>query len=191
MTKGLSDQMYHRVFRLVRRGVDNHAIAATLGLPLKTVENLVSRFKNNSSIAGNTTDTLSDSPGTTVHTGQSHLDFFIFAKTRFVEVDVNGDFIIKNIERIDVELSKINASDWKTVAFKMSGVKEVDEAAMELLLTFHREFLKRGRYSGILDPSPTCETFLEKHDKISIPVFGTEAAFEENAFTLKAPTIRK
>jgi hypothetical protein len=45
----ISEDMYHRVYRLMNRGTDPRLIAAALDLPLRTILNVISRLRKNQS----------------------------------------------------------------------------------------------------------------------------------------------
>jgi len=179
----ISQEMYHRIYRLSKKNVSIHSIAATLRLPLRTVMGVVNRLdrpdtkaeKENPS--GNKTDTADDS---------EFLDIYFYPKTRYAVVDLVGMVSEEHTHHLQTELEKVVASSWKAVAVRMHDVTMLSETAGKVLLTVKGSFDALGRYFALLDPAPSIESDLIKFElETKIPIFGTERAFEETAFSKK------
>ena len=180
----LSKDTYHRLYWYAQRNVDPHRIAAALNLPLKTVSHLISRLKSDSIV------TLTAAPKTAAWPQQKpseetiFLDIFVFSKTRYTVIDINGFVCKDTIPKLKEEFKKIAGFGWLPLALRMADVQIVDTMGIDALLSLHSDFKKNGRYMAILDPSPGLEPVFKKHDlDEKIPIFGTERAFEESAFS--------
>jgi len=174
-------EMYHRIYRLAVRKVSADQIAITLDLPINTVRSVIKQFFSNKS-------PMKEVPSKQKSTSeqQSYLDIYILQRLRISILDINGMVTEEHNARLQEELDKILDSNLRLVALLMSNVKKIDEAGFSTILNFHKKFLAKGRYSGILDPSRETENFLQANELESkIPVFGTEKAFEENALKTK------
>ena len=177
----LSDEIYHRLYRLTKRHVDPKVIANTLHLPLKTVNNLITRI--------NTPD---PSPGMEIAENGvkensvpeiGFLDVYYYQKTRFALIKLVGTLNEENSDILNKELQKVLGSFYKAAAIKMSDVVSMDEAASRNLLDYNEIFQKDSKFLAILDPSKAIEPqLLEFQLEGAIPIFGTERAFEEAAF---------
>lgn len=112
------------------------------------------------------------------------LDVFVFSKTRYTVIDINGFVCKETLAKFKEEFKKIAGAGWMPLALRMADVQAVDTVAIDALLSLHNEFKKNGRYMAILDPSPGLEPVFKQHDlDVKIPIFGTERAFEESAFS--------
>ncbi len=184
----LSQELYHRIYWYAKRNVDPRVIAHTLKIPLKTVEHLIERLSSPDSpkkvSKGESVEAPSRPlPSSIAAPTRDFLDIFAFAKTRWTVIDISGMVTKANIEKLHMELEKLLGSDWKTVALRMADVKDIDKDGFAALKTFHESFVAMRRYAAILDPSPEVDRFLAARDPdFTIPVFGTEIAFEERAF---------
>ena len=180
----LPKDTYHRLYWYAQRNVDPHRIAAALNLPLKTVSHLISRLK---------TEAIAQPAATQKATARSQekpseetifLDVFVFSKTRYTVIDINGFVCKETLAKFKEEFKKIAGTGWMPLALRMADVQAVDTVAIDALLSLHNEFKKNRRYMAILDPSPGLEPVFKQHDlDEKIPIFGTERAFEESAFS--------
>jgi anti-anti-sigma factor len=108
----------------------------------------------------------------------------MFSKTRYSVIDINGFICKETIPRLNEEFRKIAGAGWLPLALRMTDVQNIDTAGIDALLSLHGDFMKSGRYMAILDPSPGLEPVFKQHGlDEKIPIFGTERAFEESAFS--------
>ncbi len=174
----LSIEMYHRLYRLIKRKIDPRSIAATLNLPLKTVTNVISRIEQ--------TGNQKDQPEVTVETPE-FLDIYFIPKIRYGLIQLVGNLIAPKLEQVQIELEKVANAPWKAVALQLTDVQSIDSEASAMLMSFNQRFAKIGRFFAILDPSPYIEDDLKDLGiDGSIPIFGTERAFEDAAFSKKS-----
>lgn len=181
--KDISIDIYHRIYRMGVRKVPLDQIACTLDLPIKVIKNIVEKLfpvsKEPSYNEGKKT------LKTYYPEKQPYLDIYISQRLRFSIIDLNGMVTDTNINRLQEELNKVLKSTLKTIAIRMSNVKAINETGLSTILSFQKDFSKRGRYTAILDPSKETEALIiEKEVEKVIPIFGTEKAFEENALKI-------
>ncbi len=159
-------------------------IAASLNLPLKTVQHFVDRFKTEktAALAKSEKESTDQSPIAPSDKG-NFLDIFIFTKTRYSVVDISGSLDKQHIDKFTDVLKKTMASQRNPLALKMTDIQHIDKTGAETLVSLHAECKQMGRYCAILDPSEVIEPVLKQFgiDK-KIPIFGTELGFEEHAF---------
>jgi anti-anti-sigma factor len=180
----VSEDMYHRVYRLMKRDIDSRLIAAALSLPLRTVLNVIARLKKNEAMDSGTGQSVSLHKK--VSNRQLFLDIYFLAKTRYALLQLVGYLVKEQAETLELELQKVQSSVWKAVAVKMSDVAAMDETGARLLLRFCESLRQRERFVAILDPSPEIEQSITRYGfEEKIPIFGTEHAFEEKAFLRK------
>ena len=179
----LPKEIYHRLYWYAKKNIDPARIAASMGLPMKTVNHFIERFKLEKDLAkpkvqGHSKAALPIDDGK-----ENFLDIFIFSKTRHTVVDINGFIDKKTSGKLKEMLQKAKSFHRNPVALKLTGVQCIDHVGAETILFLYAEFKQRGRYCAILDPSVAIEPLLKQfgiEDKI--PIFGTEIAFEEHAF---------
>ncbi|NLG19171.1 MAG: hypothetical protein GX556_17750 [Fibrobacter sp.] len=177
----LSDEIYHRLYRLIKRQVDPKIIATTLHLPLKTVLNLITRIKAPDTFLGMEIAETSTKEKPVSEIG--FLDVYYYQKTRFALIKLIGTLNEENSDILNKELEKGLGSFFRATAIKMSEVVSIDEAASRNLLNYNETFQKNKKFLAILDPSKAIEPqLLEFQLEGTIPIFGTERAFEEAAF---------
>lgn len=180
----ISEEMYHRIYRLIKRNYNAHTIAATLKLPVHTIQSVINRLKKQSSSSAHSTRTSSGDASSSFDS--EFLDIYVYYKTRYAIVDLVGTLSDSYTKHLKTELDKIATSSWKAVAIRMTDVTSISETASAVLLNTKEKFNKNVRYLALLDPSPTIENDLSNHNlESAIPVFGTERAFEEAAFSKK------
>ncbi len=183
----LSMEMYHRIYRLAMRKINSNQIAATLDLPVSTVKNVIKRFfadANKRKVKGSDNDIKKR---VSVENEQSYLDIYFPHKARFSVVDLNGMVTKKFDSRLKTVLDDILSSNKKIVALRMAHVKSIDNTGLSTILSFYSNFLAKGRYAAILDPSTKIESFIKENElENNIPIFGTEKALEEHALKIKA-----
>ncbi|KMQ51984.1 hypothetical protein CHISP_0973 [Chitinispirillum alkaliphilum] len=170
----LSDTMYRRLYRLMKRNIEPAVIASTLKLPLSTVQGIISKLHQSSGAKSSLTSKAND----------RYLDIYFFAKTRYAKLQLVGMAVQGTLKELEVEFEKIESSKWKAVAIEMCDVVELDKAASEMILQFYHEMHKTGRYVAILDPSGNIDPSLQKFGlEGTVPIFGTTNAFEDKAFS--------
>lgn len=176
-----SQDIYHRIYRLTKRNVRPPLIAATLGLPLEAVQNIVTRLRSPVQEPEEVPETRDFEPE---ESGELFLDVILMPKSRYAVLDISGMPIEHLRERMESELNKALNSTWKAVALKVSDVERIDTTGVGLLLKFHKDFTRKGRYTALLDPSPAVEKIIQKEGLDEhIPIFGTERSFEDHAFS--------
>lgn len=179
----ISEEMYHRFYRLHKRNIPPEAIANTLNLPLRTVKQLINRM--------NMTHSKTPKKVTTVQNpvkseNADYLDIYFYTKTRYSIIQLVGVLTEKYSENLDKELQKSLTSSWKAIALEMSNVSLIDETCSDLIISYYQNFLEKDKFLAILDPSPAVDSqLMELKLEGNVPVFGTELAFEENAFRKK------
>jgi len=181
----LSEEMYRRIYRLIKRQVDPKVIANTVNIPLRTVESILSRFEKN---AGNEFDFDTESDSGTVQSNEtSFLDIYMYTKTRYAILQIVGTLTSEYLVQFTEELEKAYNSSLKALAVRLSDITSIDEAAGIILCKYNEKFLAYGKYFALLDPSPQLEAHLVefKIDQ-AIPIFGTERAFEDAAFSRRS-----
>ena len=185
-SKEVSEEIYHRIYRLIKRRVNAHTIAATLHLPVRTVLGVINRLERAESTASDQAEESSVSKEGTAPADTDYLDIYFYPKTRYAILDLVGALSDNNAGLLKTELEKVFATSWKALAIRMSNVQQVSTAAIDVLLAGREEFLKLGRFIGLLDPASSIElTLASSNIESAIPIFGTERAFEDAAFAKK------
>lgn len=83
-------------------------------------------------------------------------------------------------------------STWKAVAIRVTDASAMDETGYTILKNFYTQMELKGRFIALLDPCPAVELLLKQfNDSSSVPIFGTESAFEEHAFSKRNTTTWK
>jgi anti-anti-sigma regulatory factor len=185
-SKEVSEEIYHRIYRLIKKRHSAHTIAATLHLPLRTVLGVINRLeRTEATMASHTADnTPKDTPDGSSES--NYLDIYFYPKTRYAILDLVGVLSEENTTQLKTEIQKALDSSWKAVAIRMSHVQVLSEAAAGIILASKDDFTALGRFMGLLDPAPAIEeTLTITHLEDSIPIFGTERAFEDTAFAKK------
>ena len=184
--KELPEQLYRRIYRLHHQKVDLRLIAAALNIPIMTVQNVIER------LGGEVAPHHKGKPATADHGTNSkakHLDqlvAFTFNKIRFAVVDVAGPLTGENSLILAKELKTVMDLEFKAASINLSEVSDLDQEGIKTILDFQSEYVSRGRYVALLDPSPEIESVIaSSHLDDKIPIFGTERAFEEAAFVLE------
>lgn len=180
----LSENIYHRVYQLVKRNVDLRIIAATLNLPLRSVLNVIARIEKNG--LGDEKKNSTPNDEKTLLQKPAFLDSYFVPRNRYAILQFVG-FVVKEMkEKIEAEFLIVKLSTWKIVAIQLTEVTVIDETGVDLLLNFCAEIKSRDRFIALLDPSLELESTLAKYQVESkVPIFGTKWAFEENAFNSK------
>jgi len=189
MSPELSEDMYRRIYRLIKRQIDPRVIANTLNIPLRTVESIIGRY-GKTSIEDFTSDTDSDS-GDMAEKG--FLDIYNYPKTRYSIIQIVGTLTKEHINQFNEELEKTSTTAIKALAIRMTDISSIDSDGAGVLIRYYERFQTYGKYFALLDPSPELETPLNNLKVAeTIPIFGTERAFEEAAFVRRsAGTIRR
>jgi anti-anti-sigma regulatory factor len=184
----LSENIYHRVYQLVKRNVDLRIIAATLNLTLRSVLNVIARIERSGLDDKKGFDRIYDIPEKTQK--PAFLDTYFVPRNRYAVLQFVG-FVVKEMKaKIEAELLIVKLSSWKTIAIQLTEVTAIDETGAHLLLAFCAEMKSRDRYIALLDPSMELESTLTHYQfESKVPIFGTKWAFEENALNSKnSPT---
>jgi anti-anti-sigma regulatory factor len=180
----VSDEIYHRIYRLIKRRINAHTIAATLHLPVRTVLSVINRLEKKDTatqLPQATSEQNNESPD-----NNEYLDIYFYPKTRYAILDLVGALSERYIDQLKIEVDKVIQSSWKAVAIRMNDVYLLVEPAASQLLSAYEKYTTLGRYLALLDPSPSIEQDLLKYNlEPTIPIFGTERAFEEAAFAKK------
>ncbi|HEX2959272.1 MAG TPA: STAS domain-containing protein [Chitinispirillaceae bacterium] len=188
----LSQEMYTRIYRLYKRNINAQTIATTLNIPLRTVLSVINRFES----AGNANQEekadlqMNNEPAT--ENSSTFLDVYTYAKTRYMIIEFVGVLTDNYADTITKELQKILSSNWKAVGLKMNDVRLIDKSIADIILAYHQKCSSVAKFFAILDPSPQIEPHLKQFNiENTIPVFGTERAFEDNAFSKKTSNFTK
>jgi ABC-type transporter Mla MlaB component len=182
----ISEDMYHRVYRLMRRDIDSRLIASALNLPLRTVLNVIARLKKNE-LADQQSPLLPAGEEKKSISAATFLDVYCLTKTRYSMLQLVGHLVKEEMQILEQELQKVETSVWKAVAIRMSDVVELDAACARLLLDFFTRMTSHERFVAILDPPARIEKqLIEFKIEGKVPIFGTERTFEEHAFPRKA-----
>ncbi|NLD94101.1 MAG: STAS domain-containing protein [Fibrobacter sp.] len=189
MSPELSEEMYRRIYRLIKRQIDPRVIANTLNIPLRTVESIIGRF-GRTSPDELTSDTGLDSKETTE---KGFLDIYNYPKTRYSIIQLVGTLTKEYVNQFNDELEKISATAIKALAIRMSDLSSIDSDGAGVLIKYFEHFHAHGKYFALLDPSSELEASLNTLKVTeTIPIFGTERAFEEAAFSHRSPgTIKR
>jgi anti-anti-sigma regulatory factor len=180
----LPKDAYHRLYWYVQRNVDPHRIAAALNLPVKTVLHLIGRLKSETVSPPAATPKIPARSPKKPSDKNIFLDMFVFSKTRYTVVDINGFVCKETIPKLKEGFKKIAGTGRLPLALRMSDVQSIDKSGIDEVLSLHADFKKNGRYMALLDPSPGLEPVFKQHNlDEKIPIFGTERAFEESAFS--------
>jgi anti-anti-sigma regulatory factor len=178
----LSQEMYHRLYKLIKRKIDPHTIAVTLNLSVKTLSNIIFRLEQS---AQSTTSEISSLTKQNDR-DSDFLDIYLFPKTRYAIIQLVGTLINQYTSLLSSELEKTFKSSWKAVALQLTDVTVIDDTASTIMLEFHQRYLNFGRYLALLDPSPEIEhQLIDLKIEGIIPIFGTERAFDDAAFSKK------
>jgi anti-anti-sigma regulatory factor len=181
----ISEDMYHRVYRLMNRGTDPRLIAAALDLPLRTILNVISRLRKNQSTEPEVQEKSEREKGK--KGSGSFLDVYFLTKTRYTVMQLVGYCTKEQEPVLETELQKAQTSSWKTIAIRMTDVTAMDDLTAKRLLEFCVSIKARERFIAILDPSPPIEeVILLAGFEGKVSIFGTEHAFEEEAFSRRA-----
>jgi anti-anti-sigma regulatory factor len=187
----LSEEMYKRIYRLIKRQIDPRIIATTLHIPVRTIEGIVSRI-DRTSVEVNEDEIQKITKESLENADRGFLDIYFYSKTRYGIIQVVGTLIGEHLEAFSLELNKAYEISLKAVAIRMTDVTMIDEEAGKMILKFHEKFQSLGRFSALLDPQPAIESSLSQfHLDTDIPIFGTERAFEDAAFSRRNPSIIK
>ncbi|MGE5669828.1 MAG: STAS domain-containing protein [Fibrobacterota bacterium] len=189
MSPELSEEMYRRIYRLIKRQIDPRAIGNTLNIPLRTVESIISRY-GKTSIEDLTSDATLDSDDTAE---KGFLDIYNYPKTRYSIIQIVGTLTKEHIDQFNDELEKTSTTAIKALAIRMSDISSIDSDGAGVLMKYFERFQTYGKYFALLDPAPELET-TRNNLKVAekIPIFGTERAFEEAAFSRRsAGTIKR
>jgi anti-anti-sigma regulatory factor len=190
-SRDTSEEMYHRVYRLIKRKLNPHTIAATLHLPLRTILGVINRIERNESPDDPTTASTIDAKLEPKQT-QEFLDIYFYPKTRYAIVDLVGVLTDSCCNQLIGEFEKAFTSSWKAIAIRMSDVVSISKSIIDIIIENKEKFTAAGRFLAILDPSPEIEqTLVDFNIETILPVFGTESAFEDAAFTKKGKTFTR
>lgn len=186
----ISEEMYRRIYRLIKRQIDPRVIATTVNIPLKTVEGIVSRFEKN--LIGELGNLEGLSNISEANEEKGFLDIYVYTKTRYAIIQVVGILTSENKDVFSQELEKVYQTSFKAFAIRMSDVTEIDEIICKLIVNYYEKFQSYSRYLALLDPAPEIDGLLAQFRVDSVvPVFGTERAFEDAAFSRKVSTVIK
>ncbi|MDD5673255.1 MAG: hypothetical protein PHC61_03760 [Chitinivibrionales bacterium] len=169
----LSQEIYHRIYRLFKKNTDAKLIATAVNLPIKMVQNIVSRFAH------------THPPSAARETvAISYLDILVMARGRYAVIELSGSMTADQHEVMEREFAKILQLSYKALALRMTDTAALDEKGISALLAFADQCRQKGIYVAILDPGLSVEPVIcESELDAKLPVFGTETVFEKNAFT--------
>ncbi len=184
MSPELSEDMYRRIYRLIKRQIDPRVIANTMNIPLRTVEGIIGRY-GKTSLEDLTSGTGLDSEETTE---KGFLDIYNYPKTRYSIIQIVGTLTKEHVNQFNDELEKTSTTAIKALAVRMSDISSIDSDGAGVLIKYFERFQTYGKYFALLDPPPELEASLNALKVAeAIPIFGTERAFEEAAFSRRSP----
>lgn len=182
--KMLSENIYHRVYQLVKRNVDLRIIAATLNLPLRTVLNVIARIEKSGLDEKKGFASIEEPVAKTPK--QAFLDTYLVPRNRYAVLQLVGFVVGETKPKLEQEFLVVRLSAWKIIAIQLTEVTTIDESGAGLLLDFCMEMRSRDRFIALLDPAMEIEPMLTKFQfEGKIPIFGTKWAFEESALNNK------
>jgi anti-anti-sigma regulatory factor len=174
----ISMTVYRRIYRLVRKNIEPQVIAATVNLPLKTVQGVIDRF------AAARQGRLDEYIDQREQIEEQQLHVYVQAKTRYLQVDITGPLQQEQSGLLQSEFSKILDSKWKTVALLMRSTTSMDKEGVQKILDFHDSMQETGRMVAILDPSARIEPAIQEYRLDQrVPIFGTVKALEDQVFS--------
>ena len=132
----LSEEMYHRLYRLIKRKIDPRSIAATLNIPLRTVLNVISRIDNISAVE---TEPSGSTETDASQAESDFLDIYVYQRTRYVIVRLVGSLVESRSDSLNKELGKILETSFKAVALKITDVRQIDEQGKDCLLQLKKK----------------------------------------------------
>lgn len=181
-----SEEIYHRIYRLYKRRITPHTIAATLNLPIRTVLGVIGRLEKKSNAPPPDLQKNGAENDAIQSKDEEFLDIYFYPKTRYAILDLVGALSDTYNELLENEIQKVLESQFKAVAMRMSDVSFLSQSAAKILLAGKSRFAALERYLALLDPSPAIESDLVKYEiENAIPIFGTERAFEDAAYSKK------
>jgi anti-anti-sigma regulatory factor len=188
----LSQEMYTRIYRLYKRNINTQIIATTLNIPLRTVQSVISRFESSGVTENAEPDDLSINDDSTIEKNATFLDIYTYPKTRYAIIEFVGLLTDNYTETVSKELQKALSSNWKAIGLKMNHVRSMDKSIADIILSYHQKCSSVAKFFAILDPSPQIEPQLRQFNiENVIPIFGTERAFEDNAFSKRMSNFSK
>lgn len=188
----VSQEMYTRIYRLYKRNINTQIIATTLNIPVRTVQSVISRFENTGTAIQSEPEELIPNGDSTTDSNSTFLDIYTYPKTRYAIIEFVGALTDNYIENVSGELQKNLASNWKAIGLKMNNVHSLDKSIADVILSYHQKCSSIAKFFAILDPSPQIEPQLKQFNiETVIPVFGTERAFEDNAFSKRMSNLTK
>lgn len=187
----LSQEMYTRIYRLYKRNINTQSIATTLNIPLRTVQSVISRFETSGNLQSTESEDSSEKKSQAENT-TAFLDIYTYPKTRYITIEFVGLLTDKYAESVSRELQKLLSSNWKAVGLKMNNVEQLDKSIADIILSYHQKCTSVSKFFAILDPSPEIEPQLKQFNiENVVPIFGTERAFEDNAFSKRMTNFTK
>ena len=179
---GVSEEIYHRVYRLLKRNTDPPLIAAALNLPLRIVLGVIGRLEKKPELAGARSK---DGDSTERETAPS-LEATFSGKARYALLQLAGHVVKEQKMTLENELRNVQESVWKAVAIRLADVEAMDETGARMLLEFCESMIARERYVALLDPSVQIEPMITQFQfEGKVPVFGTIGAFENGVISYR------
>ncbi len=187
----VSQEMYTRIYRLHKRNINSQIIASTLNIPLRTVQSVISRFE--STTATNQIEPANQSIyDSTSENSTTFLDIYTYTKTRFAIIEFVGVLTDNYADNVTNEIQKTLSSNWKAIGLKLNQVRSIDKSIADIFLSFHQKCSAASKFFALLDPSPEIEPQIKQFNiENIIPIFGTERAFEDNAFSKRMSNLSK
>jgi anti-anti-sigma regulatory factor len=181
-----SEEMYRRVYRLMKQNFEPPLIAAAVNLPLSTILNVISRLESRPALAGSESEGVQPPPAVQDATGEVFLDVYYFAKSRYTIVQFVGHVTAASKEIFEREARTIRTSVWKSIALQLTDVTVLDETGAALLIDLCKDLKARERYVALLAPSAVIEPAITRFKmEERTPIFGTTNAFEKGALSYR------
>jgi anti-anti-sigma regulatory factor len=179
----ISEDIYRRVYRLMKQRIDPPLIAAAVNLPLSAILHVIGRLEKKPELAGSESE---GAPLSTKYQKESgsevFLDVYYFTKPKYSIVQLVGHIVAGSKPVIEREFHKIRTSVWKSIALQMAEVTAMDETGAAMVLDLCKEIKSHERYIALLAPSVHIESVIEQYKMEElVPIFGTTNAYEKGA----------
>jgi hypothetical protein len=172
--------IYHRVFKLHKRGITPQQIAVTTNMPIKSVMSVIKKIDGGESegeIGAPVTNNVYRSEEDT------YLDYNVNRQHKYIIADFLGFFTQEFKSVIDAALQEALKMGGVLVAIKLHDIFGLEEETLDYLMLRIRNSQNIGKKVVLLSPSDAIEKYISDNSvEKEIKVFGTQTAFEEYAY---------
>ena len=142
----VSEDMYRRVYRLMKQRFEPPLIAAAVNLPLSTILNVINRLERKPELAGSESEGVPRPSAARDASTEMFLDVYYLTKSRYTIVQFVGHITAKSKDIFEQEAHKIKTSVWKSIALQLTDVTMLDETGIILLIDLCKDLQSRERY---------------------------------------------